>query len=172
MFRRARRKPFRRFSRGRVSSRRRQPAWRSAARGGVAEQELEQGDEVVAVPFAGLCTTRRRRACPRGDAPEEGVVVDPRSAPAPLKLAGPPLPKRRSSPPGSCTSSVPPSSPARARSRIEVAIRPGSDERAACRRPAKRPIEAAHSFTEPCPGTNAGLRWNGTRLSQSRSACQ
>ena len=38
------------------------------------------------------------------------------------------------------------------------------------RRPAHRANRDAHPRTEPCPGTNAGLWWNGTRFNQSRSA--
>src|SRR5207245_2038395 len=30
----------------------------------------------------------------------------------------------------------------------------------------------AHDRALPSPGTNGGLRWNGTRLSHSRTACQ
>ena len=37
---------------------------------------------------------------------------------------------------------------------------------------AERPLEGAHRRTEPSPGTNGGLRWNGTRFANSLSACQ
>ena len=33
-------------------------------------------------------------------------------------------------------------------------------------------LDAAHVGTEPCSGSKGGLRWNGTRLRQSCSACQ
>ena len=77
-------------------------------------------------------------------------------------------PKRRTAPPGSVTSSVPPSRPVE-RPLENDAVAARSSERLRAR---SRLRADAHRRTLPSPGTNGGLWWNGTRFSQSRSACQ
>ena len=49
----------------------------------------------------------------------------------------------------------------------------GSDQtRSRARRGDGLALDAAHVVTDPCSGSNGGLRWNGTRLRHSFSACQ
>ena len=55
------------------------------------------------------------------------------------------------------------------RSRIATAALPSAGSRSSGAR-AERSL--AHARIDPFPGTNGGLRWNGTRFSQSLSACQ
>src|SRR3954453_16823283 len=172
MLRRAPRSPLRRCRRGRSSSRRRVRPWGAGAgsgvaggrRGGVgggvgvAQQQLEEGDEVVAIPLAGGVRLAEPELAARGEPTEERRVVDregPRSAgaeaPHPavrkLDLEGAALEPRE---------------------RPLEHARGSALERAAAQR--RRLRADAHVRTLPCPGTNGGLRWNGTRFSQSRSA--
>ena len=135
----------------------------------IPEQQLEQRDEVVAVPFARRIRLADAELPPRRDPPEEGVVVDrqvgDRAAPeAPDLASGEPHLERPALEPHERA--------------IEDRHRDPLEERQS--RGLWRAAEGAlgavercsFAATEPSPGTNAGLRWNGTRLSQSLSACQ
>ena len=57
---------------------------------------------------------------------------------------------------------------------LEHAARGGSDQAGprARRSSDGLALDPAHVGTEPCSGSKGGLRWNGTRLRQSLSACQ
>ena len=167
MLRRAPGRPLRRFSRGRASSIRRTRRWRRAAPRRVAEQQLEERHQVVAVPFA----CRVRLADPdlpaSRDAAEEPRVVDRHRDRRPG--AEPALGSARKS------HHERPSVEVRESTLEDAEGRPLEQAHpAGARRPAQRALvgRAAHTRSEPLPGTNGGLWWNGTRLSQRRRACQ
>ena len=61
---------------------------------------------------------------------------------------------------------------ASARSRTPSGARSSERRRGRGGTQSERPLGDAHGRTDPSPGTNGGLWWNGTRLSQSLSACQ
>ena len=132
---------------------------------GVAEQELEQPDEVVAVPFARRVRLADPELAARRDPAEERVVVDRQR----LGCAAPEPPH---------AAAWQPNFEHPALEVLERTLENRDRDALEQRRPcglgstAKTPFDAAHLFTEPWPGTKAGLRWNGTRFSQSRSACQ
>ena len=78
------------------------------------------------------------------------------------------MPNAARVPSGSTTSSVPPSS-SRERA-LEDRDRDALEQRG--RAAGRLGAHVAHVRTDPSPGMNGGLWWNGTRFSQSRSACQ
>ena len=128
-----------------------------AAALGVRQQELQQAHEVVRAPPALLVRLAEPHRAVRRDAREEPEVEDVEAH----DRAGPEPP--HAIPSGSVASSVPPSSPWKARSRsVSAEARPA---RRASRCAARQGVaRRAHSGTEPMPGTKGGLWWNGTRF--------
>src|SRR5581483_2320387 len=125
---------------------------------GVPEQELDEPDEVVRIPFVRGVRLAQPELAARREAAEEHRVVDreahrsaraeaARTTAGELDLEGAAFERGERALEHRC------------RSALEQAAA-GSDG-----------LDAnAHVRTLPWPGTNGGLWWNGTRLSQSRSA--
>ena len=140
------------------------PGMALGARAGVAQEQLEQRHEIVRVPLARLERLAERELGASRDAVEQVPVVDPherlRPRPvAPLGAVGQPQDERSAMDPGQhalehrhrdAPDGGRPALPTRGRSRSTVVN---------CR-------------TDPFPGSNGGLWWNGTRLSQSFAAFQ
>ena len=130
----------------------------------VPEQELEERGQVVRAPFAGRVGLAEPELPARREPAEEAPVADRQAH----GRAGAEAPYR-------AVRQLDLERPA-----LEVRERPLEDRHGhvleeAPTRPrldSKRPLERGHVRTEPSPGTNGGLRWNGTRLRHSRSACQ
>ena len=130
---------------------------------GVLEQELEEADEVVRAPPTLLVRLAETDRAMGRDAREEPVVedVEPDGRPGAEAAHG-----------------------AVRQPRLErAALEPAEDalddrERDAREQGAPRSLRGdrvaggAHSRTDPTPGTNGGLWWNGTRFAMSFSACQ
>ena len=128
------------------------------------EQQLEERDEIVGLPLARGEGLAEPELPSRGDAREERPVADlerhrcPRAEAAARAVGEDDL----------------------ERAALEVGERalehgdrgPLEQPAARARLGSQRPLERAHPRTEPSPATNGGLRWNGTRFSQSRSASQ
>ena len=153
---------------GRASRSRRTRGCRSRAALGVPEQQLEQrrrGRRVshspagVRLAEAELAARRERGGRTRG---RGSCICDRRPA------AEAPRACRRAASPRACR----PRGRASARSRIDSATRSSSRPRA--RGGSRRSVRSMTLTPAPTPrpARTRGLRWNGTRFSQSRSACQ
>src|SRR5579884_1353300 len=124
----------------------------------VAQEQLEESDEVVGVPLPGGVRLPEAELAASGDPVEEGAVVDHQ----PHRCAGAEAAER----------------PTRQLDLERSALESGEGtleqghgralEEAAATCDGRGPH--AHGRTLPCPGTNGGLWWNGTRFCHSRSA--
>src|SRR4051812_22159166 len=127
---------------------------------GVQQEELEQADEIVGVPLLRSVRLAEPELPARRKPAEEGAVVDRephrRAVAEPADVSA-----------GRFHFECP------ALETCERAFEHrhrGALEEAAL--PRGRLCANAHERTLPSPCTNGGLWWNGTRLSQSRTACQ
>src|SRR4051794_22088874 len=115
---------------------------------------------MVAVPLAGRVGLTEPKLAAQRQAPEEGRVVDVEADRGALAER-----PRRAVGKGD-----------RERAALESRERPLEDragdpvEHPEARR--RFDPDGGHGRTDPLPGTNAGLWWNGTRFSHSRRACQ
>jgi len=124
----------------------------------IAEQQLEERDEVVRVPLARGVGLAQAELAARREPPEERSVVD-------LEAHRSPVPEAPRSTAGKLDLE------GAALEVVERALQDGdrrSLEDAAAGRDGLG--SNTHGRTLPIPGTNGGLRWNGTRLRQRRSA--
>ena len=131
---------------------------------GVEDEQLEEADEIVAVPLTGgvgLAEAELAGGLPTaGRAAVVDVDVDGGAgAEAPLGSVGKADLESSSLEVGELVAEYPEGDAVDER-------RPRSGSRT------KPGLNRAHGRTEPLPGTNGGLWWNGTRLSHSSSACR
>ena len=131
---------------------------------GVDEEKLEERRQIVGRPLPGGVRLAQPELAAGGDPPEETAVVDrepdgraraeaAHRAVGELDLERPALEVRERALEDRDGHALQ-QPPARARLGPQAAL------------------ERRHDRTEPSPGTNGGLRWNGTRLRQRRRACQ
>ncbi len=125
---------------------------------GVSDEQLEERDEVVRIPFARGVRLAEAELAARRQAPEERGVVDLEADPRTGAEAARGATRQRHLE-GAAVETL---EGALQQSRCRAL------ERAAAER--SRFGADAHRRTLPSPGTNGGLWWNGTRFSQSRSA--
>ena len=130
----------------------------------VPEQELEHAREVVRRPLACLVRLSERELRPRRDAPEEPRVADLEHllgarAEAPLRAVRQTDDERSALDTG--------------KHPLEQGDGDAPETAEPCRgRRSQRALERAHGRSDPLPGSNGGLWWNGTPRRYSFSACQ
>ncbi len=151
--------PLRRFGRGGARVRGGRPRGVRRPRSALRSRSSKSADQIVGVPLVGHVRLAEPDRAARRDPAEE-----PRRGSRSAEAGRPEAPR---APAGKLDLE---------RAAVEVSERAlESCRRRALEQPAAgrhRLGADAHVRTDPSPGTNGGLWWNGTRLSQSRSACQ